>query len=165
MGFAATSRFVLLAALGGWLAFNTALAANPAFVAHFASLSRDKVYLRQGPGYRYRILWEYHRRGYPVRVTASYDAWRRIVDQDGSVGWIHQTMVTDARTILIIGKGRATARLSEDPRSPPVALLEPGVVARLRACKPSRCKVEVDGTAGWIDRQRLWGVNAGEVFE
>jgi len=155
---------VLLAAVLLVGAFNIAFAANP-FAPHFASLSRDKVYLRQGPGYGYRVLWEYHRRGFPVRVTASYDAWRRIADSDGAVGWVHQTMISDARTVLVVGKGRATARLGDDRKSPPIALLEPGVVARLKACQPSACKVEVDRTGGWIDKKRLWGVNAGEVFE
>jgi SH3-like domain-containing protein len=140
------------------------LAADP-FVAHFASLNRAKVYLRQGPGYRYRVLWEYHRKSYPVRVVASYDAWRRIADSDGDVGWVHQTMISDARTVLVIGTGRGNAHLGPDPKSPSTAILEPGVVAKLTACKPLVCKVEVDGTGGWIDRKRLWGVNAGEVFE
>jgi SH3-like domain-containing protein len=136
-----------------------------AFAPHFASLNRDKVFLRQGPGYRYRILWEYRRRGYPLRVVASYDAWRRVADSDGAVGWIHQTMLSDKRTVLVTGQGRAAARYDEDLKGPAAALLDPGVVAKLKACQPRACKVEVSGAGGWIDRKRLWGVNAGEVFE
>ncbi len=171
MGFVLTaakpprSRLPVLAGIIVLLAFNTALAADLVFMAHYASLNRDKVFLRQGPGYRYRILWEYHRRGFPMRVTATYDAWRRVADSDGSIGWVHQTMLSDARTVLIVGKGRAPARLAPGSKSPPVALLEPGVVARLKACQLQACKVEVDGAGGWIEKNRLWGVSAGEVFE
>lgn len=165
MGFAFVRKGASLAALVLFFAAPALAGEQIPFVPHFASLGRDKVFLRQGPGYRYRILWEYHRRSYPVRVVATFDAWRRIADSDGSVGWIHQTMLSDARTVLIVGKGRAATRLGTSTKSPPVALLEPGVVARLKACQPLVCKVEVDGTGGWIDRKRLWGVNAGEVFE
>jgi SH3-like domain-containing protein len=161
MGFAVARTLALML----FLSARALAVEQTAFVPHFASLSRDKVFLRQGPGYRYRILWEYHRRSYPVRVVATFDAWRRIADSDGSVGWIHQTMLSDARTVLIVGTGRAAARLGISTKSPTMALLEPGVVARLRACQPLVCKVEVDGVGGWIDRKRLWGVNAGEAFE
>lgn len=165
MGFAFTRRraaFVLLLLVGTAPAIADERAA---FAPHFASLNRDKVFLRQGPGYRYRVLWEYHRRSYPVRVVATFDAWRRVVDADGSVGWMQQTMLTDTRTVLIVGDGRAAARLGTSSTSPAVALLDPGVVAKLKACQPLACKVEVDGTTGWVERKRLWGVNAGEVFE
>lgn len=166
MGFAAMLRrltFVLLAAVS--VAPVLAADDKPAFVPHFASLNRDKVFLRQGPDYRYRVLWEYHRRSYPVRIVAAYDAWRRIVDPEGTVGWVQQTMVTDTRTVLIIGTGQVPAHLGPGKNSPTLALLEPGVVAKLKACQLLSCKVEVDGTTGWIDRKRLWGVKAGDIFE
>ncbi|HEY1709255.1 MAG TPA: SH3 domain-containing protein [Rhizomicrobium sp.] len=165
MGFALVRRCQALVLL---LIFGCApaLAADQvAFAPHYASLSREKVYLRQGPDYRYRVLWEYHRKGYPVHVMATYDAWRRVSDADGAVGWVHQTMLSDTRTVLITGIGRATARLGPSAGTPAVALLEPGVVAKLRACQPQVCKVEVDGAGGWVDKTRLWGVNAGEIFE
>jgi SH3-like domain-containing protein len=165
MRFAFAPGHAPLALLLLFLAAPSFAADEAAFAPHFASLSREKVFLRQGPGYRYRILWEYHRRSYPVRVVATFDAWRRIADSDGSVGWVHQTMLSDARTVLIVGAGRAAARLGTSTKTTTIALLEPGVVARLRACQPLACKVEVDGAGGWIDRKRLWGVNAGEVFE
>jgi SH3-like domain-containing protein len=168
MGFAhRTARWLGLAAALAALAGVPSRAADApaAFQAHYGSLNRDKVFLRQGPGYGYRVLWEYHRKGYPVRIVASYDAWRRISDKDGSVGWVHQTMVTDTRTVLIVGKGRVKAHLGPAPDSPTVALLDPGVVAKLKACQPLSCKVEVDGTGGWIDKKRLWGATAGETFE
>jgi SH3-like domain-containing protein len=142
-----------------------AAADDQAFAPHFGSLSRDKVSLRQGPGYNYKILWQYHRKGYPVRVTATYDAWRRIADSDGSIGWIHQTMVSDVRTVLVIGTGRVAAHLGVSPKSPSVALLDPGVVAKLKACQPQFCQIGIADTVGWIDRKRIWGVNPGEVFE
>jgi SH3-like domain-containing protein len=71
-----------------------------------------------------------------VRVVATFDAWRRIAESDGSVGWVHQTMLSDARTVLIVGTGRTAAHLGTSTKTPTVAFLEPGVVARLRACQP-----------------------------
>jgi SH3-like domain-containing protein len=153
--------------IAAWTMVLAALApalADPAPPAHFASLRQDKVYLREGPTAQYRVLWVYRRKDYPVEVIASYDGWQRVRDMDGTVGWISATMLSEARTIVVTGKGRAAIRAAPDGTSPALAFAEPGVVARLKACKPAACRVTADGTDGWIDKKRIWGVSAGEVF-
>lgn len=141
-----------------------AASAAPASAAHYASLRGDKVFLREGPTYRHRVLFVYQRKEYPVAVLASYDSWRRVRDADGTIGWISQTMLSDARTVLVTGKARAPLHSSPDAGAAVVALAEPGVVARLKACKPERCEIVAGGLTGWIDRTRIWGVDAGEIL-
>ena len=131
--------------------------------SHYASIRRDEAFMREGPSYAHKILWVYHRRFYPLQVIGSFDAWRHVRDVDGAVGWMHHTQLSDARSILFIS--RSTLREAAGPTSKTVAFAQPGVVARLKACKPHYCKIVVVGTAGWVDRQNIWGVDAGETFE
>jgi len=141
------------------------LMAGPAFAAHYASLKSDKVYLREGPTFKHRVLFVYQRRNYPLEVLAAYDNWRRVRDVDGVVGWVSQTMLSDARTVLVVGKARAALRSSPMPNASVTANADPGVVARLRACKPRFCQITVEGVTGWIARDRIWGVDAGEIID
>lgn len=138
--------------------------AAPALAAHYASLKSDKVFLREGPTYKHRVLFVYRRREYPLQVIAAYDSWRRVKDVDGTIGWVSQTMLSEARTVLIVGKGKAQLRSAPTAAASLLANAEPGVVARLKSCKPQFCQIKADGLTGWIDRSRIWGVDAGETI-
>jgi SH3-like domain-containing protein len=139
--------------------------AAPAYAGHYASLRSNKVYLREGPTFEHRILFIYERKDYPVEVLASYETWRRVRDADGTIGWVSQSMLSDARTVLIVGKGRADIRDEPSAAASVIAKADPGVVARLKACKPQFCAISTSGLKGWIDRTRIWGVDAGEVID
>lgn len=148
--------------------FATAAAADePAApdVPKYVSLRRDQANMREGPSYSHRILWVYQHKDYPLKIVARFDAWRRVKDVTGTVGWMHHTQLTDRRTVLFIGFTRSALRSDPSPKSDVVAYAQPGVVARLKACKPQYCEVVADGTDGWVDKRNIWGVDAGEVFE
>lgn len=139
--------------------------AVPASAGHYVSLRGDKAYLREGPTFKHRVLFVYRRRDYPLEVIASYDTWRRVRDADGTVGWISQTLLSDARHVLVTGRGHAALRARAYATAPLQAWVDPGVVAKLKACKPEFCEIVADGLTGWIDRTRLWGVDAGETLD
>lgn len=132
--------------------------------AHYASIRRDEAYLREGPSYAHKVLWIYRRKDYPVKIIESFDAWRRIKDADGTTGWMHHTQLSDARTVVFIGFTKSTLRAEFQPTSKIVAYAEPGVVAKLKACKPAVCEVETSGVEGWVDKKNIWGVELGDVF-
>ena len=131
---------------------------------HYVSLDSDKVYMREGPTYENRILWVYHRKGLPLLETAEFDVWRRVSDPDGTVGWVHSSMISNNRTVLVTSKQPAALRAHEEPNSPILALAQPGVIAKLKACGPQACQVSTGGAEGWVDKKNIWGVNAGDVF-
>ncbi len=143
----------------------SAFAAEPAVEPHYASIHRDHANLREGPSYDHRILWVYQHRDYPVRIVASFDAWRQVKDVDGTTGWMHHTQLSDRRTVVFIGFTKSPLRQSDDPKAKIVAYAQPGVVAKLKACKPQACEVEASGTDGWADKRNIWGVDPGEVFQ
>ncbi len=144
------------------LLFGAIVASAAADAPHYASIRRDEAFLREGPSYAHRVLWIYRRRSYPVKVIGSFDAWRRVKDVDGTSGWMHHTQLSDVRSVLFMG--RAALRANVEPNSKVVAFVQPGVVAKLKACKPDRCEVEASGVDGWADKKNIWGVDAREVF-
>src|SRR5690242_1236110 len=160
------SRFVLrTAALLAAFSVPALAADTPAFVPHYVSVRGATANLREGPSYAHRILWVYQHKDYPLKEIATYDAWRKVKDVDGTVGWMHHTQLTDKRTVLFVGFTKSDLYETADPHSKVVAHAQPGVVAKLRACKPQFCEVEASGTEGWVDRRNIWGVDVGEVFQ
>jgi SH3-like domain-containing protein len=130
---------------------------------HFVSQRADKADLREGPSYAHKVLWIYRHKGYPFQVTASFDVWRRVVDADGTVGWISAVLLSDQRTVLVTGKGRTQIR--ENPQGGKVVgLADPGAIANLKSCTEDACHIHGQDIDGWIARNRVWGVGADEVF-
>ena len=132
--------------------------------ARYVSVRSEKAFLREGPTYQHRVLFIYKRKDYPLQVLSVYESWRRVRDADGTTGWMSQTNLSDVRTALVVGHGLAMLRSGPYVTSPIVAKAEPGVVAKLKACKPEFCQITVNGEKGWIDRSRIWGVDAGELI-
>lgn len=146
------------------LALQMAAASAGEDLPRYASLDRNEVYLREGPSYQHRILWIYRKKGLPVKIIAQYDVWRRVQDWQGSIGWIHSSMLSDARTVIVMAKKQAPIRENLGPGGKILALAKPGVIAKLEACRATACEVSASGTDGWIDKKNIWGVSASERF-
>lgn len=132
-------------------------------VLRYVSQRTDKAYMREGPSYAHRVIWIYRHRGYPFAVLAQFDVWRRVEAADGTIGWMSASMLSDNRTVLVIGQGRA--KMFEKPDGGKiVALADPGAVANLEACMPTACHIHGEDIDGWIARARIWGVDQNEVF-
>ena len=136
------------------------------YASHFASLRVSEVNLRSGPGAKYAIQFVYHHKGLPVEIIGQYDVWRKIRDWQGSVGWVHERMISPARTVIIKADTRTIYR---DPArdSPALAKLEPGVVAQLLECSNAWCKIETEkqNIKGWLLRSEVWGVYPDEAVQ
>jgi SH3-like domain-containing protein len=157
------SRYAIIAiGAAAMLASPTVVSAET--VQRYASLSRDQVFLREGPSYSHRILWIYKRKGLPVGILAEYDTWRRVRDIQGAVGWMHSSMLSDVRTVEVSGKSKAPVHETSNPTSAIVAIAEPRVIAKLRSCLATVCKIETAGLKGWVEKSRIWGVKPGETF-
>jgi len=130
----------------------------------FASLRSGEVNVRTGPGVRYPVEWVFVRRNMPVEIVAEFDTWRKIRDYQGTEGWVHSSMLSGRRTMLILGEVR-TLRRSDNGESPAVARLEPGVIGALQQCRSDWCRVEAGGLRGWLRRGEFWGAYPGEVVK
>lgn len=131
---------------------------------YFLSLKNDTTNMREGPSEDNHIKWVYHRKGLPVEVIATYEVWRRVRDMDGEVGWIHMALLSRERTVVVHGKDDAPVRGRADLKADVVAEAKPGAIGQVRHCGVFVCQVKFNGAEGWMDRNRLWGINDGEQF-
>ena len=122
----------------------------------YVSLRAGEVNLRTGPGTRYPIDWIYQRRGLPLQIIDEFEAWRRVRDHQGTVGWIHRSMLIGRRTVMVLGEPRLLHR-EPNSQSPGLAFLEPGVIARLEGCLVTWCQIEAKGFEGWLRREDFYG--------
>lgn len=128
----------------------------------FVSLKTSEGNVRRGPSLTHRIDWVLKRRDMPLRITAEHGHWRRVQDREGAGGWMHYSLLSGVRTV-IVEEDMLPLTVRPDPRSPVVVQLEAGVVARLGACEPTRCRLSVAGYRGWADKDALWGVAPDEI--
>lgn len=131
----------------------------------FVSLKSDKVNARGGPTKDHQVVWIYQRQHLPVEVTAEFENWRRIRDQDGVESWVFHSMLAGRRTAMVQPRGRSTELIPLMDRAGGnriVARLEPRVLGHVRACDRTWCRITGEGFDGWIEQTRLWGVYPNE---
>lgn len=128
----------------------------------FVSLKAAEGNVRRGPSLTHRIDWVFTRRDMPLRITAEHGHWRRVEDRDGQGGWVHYSLLSGTRTV-IVEQDMMTLRTRPDPEAPVTAALEAGVVARLGKCDVEWCRLNAGGFKGWAPKARLWGVGAKEI--
>lgn len=128
----------------------------------FVSLKTDEGNVRRGPSLSHRIDWVFTRRNMPLEVTAEFGHWRRVRDQEGAGGWVHYSLISGARTV-IVQEDMAALRMRPSEDAPANARAEAGVVARLGECNIDWCWITAEGVRGWAKKSDLWGVRADEI--
>jgi len=153
-------RQIIFVVLSLGLAF-----ANSQPLPRFASLRSNSVHAHVGPGTSYPIEWRFIRQGLPVEIIAEFDTWRLVRDFQGTVGWVHKSLLSGKRTVVIMG---CLQNLHEKPdaQSSVVARVETGVVATILEKQSSWCKIEIRNDQGhfkgWVARKVVWGIYADE---
>ena len=104
--------------------------------------------------------------GLPLEVIAEYRTWRKVRDFEGTAGWMHQSMLSGRRTLIITAE-RSAVQQGPSAGSPVVAIAEGGVIGTILACPADQglCRVEIGGREGWIGRDTFWGIRGAEVLE
>jgi len=128
----------------------------------FVSTKSAEVNVRRGPSLTHRIDWVFKRRGMPVEIIGEYGHWRRVRDREGAGGWVHYSLLSGTR-MVIVDQDMLVLHRAADPDSEPMAIAESGVIARLGKCKPAWCRITADGHKGWVEKSTLWGVHAEEL--
>lgn len=130
----------------------------------YVSLKSSEGNARRGPSLGHRIDWVFRHRDMPLRITDEYENWRRVEDRDGAGGWVHYTLLSGSRTVLVQVK-IADLHADADDSAEIIARAESGVIARLGACLPDWCRINAGGESGWVRKTDIWGVDADELRE
>lgn len=130
----------------------------------FVSLKGTEGNARRGPSLTQRIDWVFTRRDMPLEITAEFENWRLVQDKDGAGGWVHYTLLSGVRTV-VVEQDMTTIYDAPDAGSCAVARLQVNVVGRVAECTAGWCRISAGGEKGWAPKAALWGVGADEVLE
>ena len=158
------AALVLLIALPGLGAAQERGPVTDLPMPRYVSMKSAEGYARRGPSREHRIDWVFVRRDMPLRVVDEYGHWRRVQDRDGAGGWMHYSLLSGNRTV-VVQADEATLRRRPDGTAPAVAHVGRDVVGRLGDCGDGWCELRVEGRKGWVETSVLWGVAVDEVRE
>lgn len=130
----------------------------------YVSLKANKANVRRGPSLTHRIDWIFTRRDMPLQVTAEHGHWRRVQDIDGAGGWVHYSLLSGSRTVIVTAD-MLPLNMRAERDTQMVAQLELGVIATLQKCNPDWCRISAGGYRGWVQKGNIWGVSASEIRE
>ena len=131
----------------------------------YRSLRQSEVNVRVGPGLEYQIKFVYNLIDAPVQLLQSYDNWYKISDFEGEEGWVHRTMISQKKTIIVIND-IVTLRDKAIDNAPAIAHAEKGVVMILNECTKDWCLVQLrdnkrnQNYKGWVKITQnisIWG--------
>lgn len=142
--------------VAGLFIASTAAAAPARPVPYWASISEAEARMRVGPSLDYPSSWVYRRRDLPVKVVQVLGLWRKVEDSDGTQGWMHVRLLSDAKTGIVTA---ATAPMRETASDGARTLFraEKGVVGRLSTCASGWCAFDVRGQRGFVKIGDVWG--------
>lgn len=127
-------------------------------IPRFVSIKSNEVNARSGPTTKSAIEWIFVKKGEPVEITAEYEQWRQVRDINGEGGWIHSSVLSGRRSVVIIGDTEIVLTKNADPESRVIARLMPKVRCILKKCKEEFCQIICKDYTGWVLKKHLWGV-------
>lgn len=152
---------VLLLLAQPGLSAATARAASPSArpLPRFATLKSSEARLRTGPGKEYPILWTITFPGLPLKIISEYQHWRHVLLHDGTKGWIHQSLLSAHRRVLVL-EDKTYLYDRDDIKRHPVAVLQKNLLIPFKKtkCRNGYCYFDVQDYHGWINAERLWGL-------
>ncbi|PCJ25796.1 MAG: hypothetical protein COA94_05885 [Rickettsiales bacterium] len=147
------------------LAFIIASNANAAKqlpVPRFAAIKFNEVNARTGPASDCPIEWVFVKKGEPVEIVAEYGHWRKIRDIASEGGWVHSSVLSGKRSVVVTAKGTSPLLEGIAEYKKIVVYLEQNIRCVLQKCKKDWCKIDCKSHKGWISRKALWGVYPDE---
>ncbi len=110
-----------------------------------------------GPGLDYRILWEYRAAGLPVQVIAETREWRKICDPEGSVAWVHRSVVSARRGAFNASLEEVPIRSGRSQTASVKARFTPRSVVPIDDCEDGWCEVRARKLRGWVPEASIFG--------
>ena len=122
----------------------------------YASLKKDRVYLRWNASFEAPIKFIYQKKNLPILIIDKFDNWRKISDFENNSGWIHISQLSKKKSAINI-KDNVILYKKSTIFSKPIAKLETGRLMLVKKCKKKWCKIISGDYQGWILKSALWG--------
>ncbi|MBI2070082.1 MAG: SH3 domain-containing protein [Elusimicrobia bacterium] len=124
--------------------------------AEFMSLASNKANIRKGPGTEYPVIWQAWRFT-PFEILELGNEWAKVKDFENDIGWIHQSLLSDVSTVIVMGKF-ANIRKGPGLKHAVLWIAYRGYPLKVLDREEDWLKVS-DGKKikGWIFRTLVWG--------
>lgn len=131
-----------------------------AITPRFAAIRSNKVNLHVGPGMQYPVEWVLVYKNLPVLIITEFEDWRRIKLYDGTVGWVHKSLLTSKKKMTLITTD-TQLKIKPKKQSKTIATLCKGVVAEMLKHRNKWMKIQIrlddhSKIFGWIPEEDLW---------
>ena len=127
-------------------------------IPRIVSTKNSLTYIRSGPGKEFPVKFELKKKGFPLKIIAEYNNWRKITTFNNINGWIHTQLLSSFRTGLITKTTYLKIIPSNSGNS--IAKLLPNLLINVKICNEDWCKIEVEKRkifVGWIKKENIWG--------
>ena len=131
-------------------------------IPRYVSLKVNEANARRGPSLSHKIDWIYKRQHMPLEIYAEYENWRRVRDFEGLGGWVHYTLLSGVRYVLVKDK-LLEMRLLPSIDAQVIAKVPQHNIATLDKCVQDWCRIIDDGYKGWVQKEAIWGVYENEA--
>ena len=131
-------------------------------IPRYVSLKVKEANVRRGPSLSHKIDWIYKRQNMPLEIYAEYENWRRVRDFEGLGGWVHYTLLSGIRYVLIKNE-LLEMRLLPSINAQVIAKVPQHNIATLDKCNKDWCRIIDDGYKGWVPKNGIWGVYENEL--
>ena len=131
-------------------------------IPRYVSLKVKEANARRGPSLSHKIDWIYKRQNMPLEIYAEYENWRRVRDFEGLGGWVHYTLLSGTRYVLVKNE-LLEMRLLPSIDAQVVAKIPQRNIATLDKCNKGWCRIIDDGYKGWVPKNGIWGVYENEL--
>ncbi len=127
-------------------------------IPRMVSLKKSLTYMRSGPGKEFPVKFELRQKGYPLKVVAEFNNWRKVITYNKISGWIHTQLLSSFRTGLLTKTTFLKTMPSDSSNS--LAKLLPNLLINVMICKDNWCKIEIVKSklyVGWVQKDTIWG--------
>jgi SH3-like domain-containing protein len=132
---------------------------------YFVSIKASEANLHVGPGKEYKTSLKYIVSKIPIMVIAKYDHWRKIQDIDGTTGWIHKSLLSNERYVMV-NSDTCILYANSSTNSKRIAYIKKNVPAKLLDIKDKWCKIKLNHNnsnyIGWTQKNLVFGVFKNE---
>ena len=127
-------------------------------IPRYVSLKVKEANARRGPSLSHKIDWIYKRKNMPLEIYGEYENWRRVRDFEGLGGWVHYTLLSGIRFVLVKNE-LLEMRLLPSIDAQVIAKIPQHNIATLDKCTKDWCRITDDGYKGWVPKCHFWGPN------
>ena len=133
-------------------------------IPRFVSLKSNDVNLRVGPSTNYPIRLKYITQNLPIEIIDEFDVWRQARDHNGTIGWLHKSLIKGERYILTGYKNEKEINLYNIPNGKIIGVIKKNNILDLKMCIIDWCKVSQNKIKGWLLKKNIWGVHDFEIY-